>query len=569
MALAERKAQLWRAWLGLVALVSLGAQGADISDLELRGNPSGRVPLAAAIEFTGPEGLAVELQISDGESLRTATGGAQWMIDEGRYQVPVLGMRPSQDYRIGITLREGSRVLQTREFQYRTPDAPANPLAFPPLDVRTIDAQRMEPGVTFVSVRRRALGRPQWLTPKQHAFSTQWGMLLAFDDQARVVWWYESDARTAGIEYLSNGHILMHRADFSAVEIDLLGFVRTQYYAEKRPQGKPDNPEAIAIKGHQTLHHQPHQMPNGDFLSFTANAYLVEDYYSSETDPSAPRKDQMVMADTVIQFSPTGDQVWTWNTMDYLDPFRIGYDTFWAYWWVRGFDQHVDWTHANGVSYDARDDSVLISLRNQSAVVKIDRQSKDIKWILGRHDNWPEHLQSKLLTPVGDLTWPAYQHNPRITHAGTVILFDNHAHGGALPFEERPPASEGFSRGVEYAVDEDAMTVRQIWASDDGLSADPCYTNAMSDAWRLPQTDNRFVIHAFCLPRDPKMTEDSMDETRRAPGDFPYGGRILEFAGDDNELVLRIDVVDPNELIQWEVYGGFRTEGLYGTAQKH
>lgn len=30
-----------------------------------------------------------------------------------------------------------------------------------------------------------------------------------------------------------------------------------------------------------------------------------------------------------------------------------------------------------------------------------------------------------------DLLWPGYQHNPRMTHAGTVILFDNRAHGGA------------------------------------------------------------------------------------------------------------------------------------------
>lgn len=52
-----------------------------------------------------------------------------------------------------------------------------------------------------------------------------------------------------------------------------------------------------------------------------------------------------------------------------------------------------------------------------------------------------------------------------------------------------------------------------------------------------------------------------MDETRRAPGDFPYGGRILEFS--DGEVVLWIDVVDPNDLIQWEVYGGFRNSGLY------
>lgn len=545
----------------LILLLIAGAQAQESPELRFVPNPSGRVPLAAAIEFSGVPDLTVRLIVSGGGSSATIVGGDQWQVSDGEYRVPVVGLLPETDYEISVALFEGESVIADRTFQHRTPAPPTNPLAFPPIDIRVIDSQRMEPGVTFLSVRRRALGRPQWLTPAQHAFSTKWGMLIALDNEGRVVWWYESDARTAGIERLHNGNILMHRADFSAVEIDLLGFTRSQYYAEKRPFPVPENPDAIAIKGHQTLHHQPYQLPNGDFLSFTANAYLIEDYYTSDSDPSAPRQDQMVMADTVIQFSPTGEQVWTWNTMDYLDPFRIGYDTFWAYWWVRGFDKHVDWTHANGVSYDESDDSVLISLRNQSAILKIDRKTSEIKWILGRHDNWPERLRDKLLTPVGDLTWPAYQHNPRITHAGSVILFDNRAHGGALAFEERLPVNKGFSRGVEFVVNESKMTVRQVWASSDGTEDDPCYTNAMSDAWRLPKTDNYLVIHAFCLPRNEGMTEDSMDETRRAPGDFPYGGRVLEFSGD--ELVLRIDVVDPNDLIQWEVYGGFRAPGLY------
>lgn len=542
-------------------LPSMASHAIDPADLRFVANPSGRVPLAASVEFSGAPSLEVQLTIDGGGSTTTTVGGDEWRVSGGDFRVPVVGLLPATDYDITVVVDQNGAELARRTFQHRTPEPPANPLAFPPIDVRIIESERMEPGFTFLSVRRRALGRSQWLTPAQLAFSTKWGMLIALDSAGRVVWWYESDARTAGIERLHNGNILMHRADFSAVEIDLLGFTRSQYYAENRPFPEPDNPDAIAIRGHQTLHHQPYQMPNGDFLSFTANAYPIEGYYTSDTDPAAPRKDQMVMADTVIQFSQTGEQVWTWNTMDYLDPFRIGYDTFWAYWWVRGFDQHVDWTHANGVSYDERDDSVLISLRNQSAILKIDRQTSEIKWILGRHDNWPERLKDKLLKPVGDLTWPAYQHNPRITHTGSVILFDNRAHGGALAFEDRPPVNKGFSRGVEFEVDEDAMTVRQVWASSDGTEDDPCYTNAMSDAWRLPQTDNYLVIHAFCLPRYEGMTEDSMDETRRAPGDFPYGGRILEFSGDD--LILRIDVVDPNDLIQWEVYGGFRAPGLY------
>ena len=221
----------------------------------------------------------------------------------------------------------------------------------------------------------------------------------------------------------------------------------------------------------------------------------------------------------------------------------------------------MDWSHGNGLSYDASDDSILVSLRNQSAILKIDNKTKEIKWILGRHDGWPEHLQDKLLTPVGKLMWPGYQHNPRMTHTGSIILFDNRGHGGAMPYESRPPFPENFSRGVEFEVDESNMTVRQVWTSGDSKNSDSCFSNAMSDAWRLPVTDNRLVIFAFCLPMIEGITQDEMDETKRSVGDLPYGGRIVEYK--DDEVVFRVDIEDPYDLIQWEVYGGFRSPVIY------
>ena len=541
-----------------------GGTATGLSDLSatpaLQANPSGRVPLAAVIRFDAGTGIRSRLTITDGDNTWSASFDDARQQD-GSYSLPVVGMRPHREHRITLELTAPDGATATHHFTHRTPPLPENPLEIPPFDVKVSRPARMEPGVTFLSVRRRALGRPHWLTPKQRRFSQDWGILTAIDASGDIIWYYNSEYRTAGIDRLLNGNVLMHRTDFSTIEIDLLGNIVRQFYAEGRPFPPPQDPEAIPIKGQQTLHHQPHQLPNGDFLAFSANGYLVPDYYTSDTHPEAPRKDTMVMADTVVQITPDGEQVWSWNTFEHLDPFRLGYDTFWSYWWVRGFDQYMDWTHANGLSYDENDDSILVSLRNQSAILKIDRQTKTIKWILGRHDGWPENLRERLLTPVGDLLWPGYQHNPRMTHAGTVIMFDNRAHGGAMAFEERLPVHRNFSRGVEFEVDEETMTVRQVWSSGDTQGEQPCYTNAMSDAWRLPRTDNRLVIHAFCLPLLEGLSEDIMDSTRRATDDMPYGGRILEYAGD--EIVFHADVVDPYDLVQWEVYGGFRSPGIY------
>ena len=83
----------------------------------------------------------------------------------------------------------------------------------------------------------------------------------------------------------------------------------------------------------------------------------------------------------------------------------------------------------------------------------------------------------------------------------------------------------------------------------------------MSDAWRLPETDNRLVIYAFCAVLDDTLTEDIMDETKRSGDDLPYGGRVVEYAGEQE--VFRAEVKDPNEIIQWEVYGGFKSSSIY------
>ena len=562
--LKERAKEFWHLRAMLAVAFCLAAHNADAqvafsSTPEFVVNPSGRVPLAAAIKFTATVDVTARVEIGDGsnhwgESFAFASTGSSSFV-------PIVGMRPDREHRITLTITDAKGASYDEVFKHTTPPLPANPREFPPIHVVASEPSRMEPGVTFLSVRRRALGRPHYMTEKQKAFSVNWGRLVALDSTGEVVWYYESDSRTSGIDRLHNGNILMHRSDSATTEIDLLGNVVRQIYAEDRPFPPPDDPGAIPIKGMQTLHHQPHEMPNGNFLAFSANGYLIENYPTSETDPDAPLADQMVMADTVVEITSEGQIVWSWNSMDYLDPFRIGYDTFWSYWWVRGFDQHLDWTHANGLSYDESDDSILVSFRNQSAIIKIDRSTSSIKWILGRHDGWPERLQGKLLEPVGELMWPGYQHNPRMTPASTVILFDNRAHGGARPFEEVAPLQTMFSRAVEFEVDEEDMTVRQVWTTGDTQGPDPCFSYAMSDAWRLPKTDNRLVIFAFCTPLMKGVTQDIMDHTMRAADELPYGGRIVEYAGED--IVFRVDIQDEHDMMQWEVYGGFRSESVY------
>ena len=137
-----------------------------------------------------------------------------------------------------------------------------------------------------------------------------------------------------------------------------------------------------------------------------------------------------------------------------------------------------DWIHSNGLTYDEATDAIIVSGRVQGTI-KLSRNNEVI-WILGQHRGWDQSgdgtdLKSKLLqpldasgTPITDpqvlqgfvdhpeFSWPWYQHAPKLTPQGTLFVFDN---GDNRHYQGQPV----FSRAVEYRIDDQAMTIQQVW----------------------------------------------------------------------------------------------------------
>jgi arylsulfate sulfotransferase len=82
-------------------------------------------------------------------------------------------------------------------------------------------------------------------------------------------------------------------------------------------------------------------------------------------------------------------------------------------------------THSNG--------SIIVSCRNQNAVVKLSYPEGKIQWILGTHDQYSPYWRQFLLSPVGDnFEWQYQQHYCTVlpdddNNADTmdVMVFDN------------------------------------------------------------------------------------------------------------------------------------------------
>lgn len=519
-------------------------------------NPNPKAPLAAILHFATDRATRGKITV------RNSAFAHDIVVPEGTgaREMIVAGMRPGRDHEITLDLDGHEPVV----LEHRPPDLPASILETPPLETRCTDTEAVEPGFLFLSIRRRNVTRALWWTDKQKRFAQRWSLLVALDPFGEIVWTFHHDFRISGLTRLANGNIFFHQVNHQSFEIDLAGNVVRSWVAARRPAG-PD-PSAIAINV-QSLHHQPHVTAAGNFLSMAANTRQIDNYITSETDPDAPRAKKGVVGDTIIEFAPDGDVVWTWDSFDHLDPHRIGYHVLEPYWDTRGFPDHADWTHGNGVTEDHRDGGVVMSLKHQDAVLKVNR-SGEIAWILGVHDGWSRAFQSKLLTPAGDLTWHWHGHNPRVTHEGTIVMYDN-AILQARPYDPPKPPSRCFARAVEYAVDEDAMTVEQIWSTETDDPQDRVVSWAMGDAHRLPLTDNMLVIDSFCLPDADPL--DARGKVHRAdltwnervreewhPSDFSYWARVREYRRDSQDVLFETRLEDPSGVMGWEIFGGHK-----------
>ncbi len=516
--------------------------------IEQNSNPN--VPLAGVLSFDTDEPVTTTIQIQDGQN--------EWKLEydetkDPEQGLPVIGLRPDREHTINVTIQDadGNQTRTAKPLSFTSPTLPEGDEQFPSLEVTVNKSQEMEPGITLLSVRRnKALINEN---PEIKAFNQNFGMLLAIDENGETIWYYRQDSRISDFEVLENGNIIYLTLDYRAIEIDWLGNIVNTWWATGRPKGEiPGIP--INTK---SLHHDIYDLPNGNLAVLGTEQRTIENYYTSETDPNAPRKTQQVIGDKIIEFQRDGKVIWEWNTFDHLDPFHIGYETFGGYWERRGFPNTLDWTHANNLVYDEKDDSWLISLRYQSAIVKVDRSTGEFEWILGEPSGWNEELQDKMFTLEGDGRWFYFQHSPTPTPNGNFLVYDN-GNYGAHPFEPPIPLQETYSRVVEYELDESNMTAKQVWTSEIP-GEEKVFTFAVGAVDWLKQTNNVLVSYGYLVHKE-NMPKTNWDNVLRVN---PFWTRVRELKHTQPAEIVWELVMDhgPDEdAIAWLIFSSDRVQ---------
>ena len=486
-------------------------------------NPNPAVPLAALLRFRANGPVTTTVTIAD--------DARRWNVEFGRGAdpvngLPLVGFVPGRKHTIEVSIRDaaGKVARAAAPLEFTAPPLPADAAEFPPIQVKSAEPAQMEPGWTLLSIRRQRRGGGGGAAgggagaraggpPGEPVFATGYGLILALDERGQVVWYYRSPNRTADVHRLRNGNIAFVTNDHRLVEVDLLGNVKGDWCAARRTQGAC--PAGSIPVDALTMHHSFEEMPNGNFLLVSGELREIDNYYTSETDAGAPRQRRKVMGDQVLEFDRTGRVLWRWSAFDHLDVLRLGFLTVNQYWVVRGFPDTLDWTHGNGLFYDARDNSVLFNSRQQSSVCKIERPSGRVAWIFGEPGGWAEKFQPLLFSSEGVSEWPWHHHAPSITPRGTLMVFNNGLYK-TRPFGARPvPESEQVSGALEYAIDAKARTAKLVWSSD-AKGADAVNTFAMGDAALLPGTGNVMVVYGSGVRMDNRLPWSRVRELTHA-----------------------------------------------------
>jgi arylsulfate sulfotransferase len=224
-------------------------------------------------------------------------------------------------------------------------------------------------------------------------------------------------------------------------------------------------------------HHDAWEMPNGNLLIGTNSSPTFGKGVS-------PEEDAVAEIDRA-----SGNILKTWNFNNILDPTRTA---------LPDAAIPLDWMHLNRVFYNAADNSIIVSSRSQSAVIKIDYLTSQIKWILANPNFWNEQLSQYLLVPVNSSGteidvdsidfWPYGQHHAWQLTNGNILLYDDGDYRGYYDNPNAPLKS--YSRALEYKLDEVNLTIQLVWSFDNNKSIFTQFTGSLE---QFNSTNTRMI----------------------------------------------------------------------------
>jgi hypothetical protein len=212
------------------------------------------------------------------------------------------------------------------------------------------------------------------------------------------------------------------------------------------------------------IHHDIEELPNGHLL-------VLVNTRKNFTNLPGHRGVISVLGDAVIDLDQNYKPVWSWASFDHLDVNRHPM-------------LFPDWTHAYTIAYSPDDGDIVLSLRNQSWIIKINysngQGNGDVVWRMGYQGDFT------LLDSTSPADWFFAQHDTnffrdQLSQQSRLAVFDNG--NNRFPDFSRnicPSAADDvqypwmalfgrrvpdcYSRPALFAVNEADRTARLLWS---------------------------------------------------------------------------------------------------------
>ncbi|MDR1532432.1 MAG: aryl-sulfate sulfotransferase [Clostridiales bacterium] len=418
-------------------------------------DPYGMNPLSALVMFETDKPADVSVMVQGDDEY--STFGYEAKRVSGRAEIPVIGLYAGRGNIVTLAADYGGGDIETKELTITTEPLPAD---FQSYSLVTSQPAEMEPGITL------------FIPCFEHSYT-------ALVDSNAEVRGYLTNTRMAhgtAVIRLENGNYLATGDEYrqlpynmkSLFEFNWLGKIFKEYEV---PNG---------------VHHNIRELPNGDFLCVSNNAYMFQ---------TGTREDVVIIVDR-----ETGGVKKEYDFRGIIDETRDPYHHFHPD--VKNV-LNIDWMHTNTAIYDETGNAIIVSSPTQSQVISINADTSEINWILGPREGYDSEaarfLKQYLLTPVGaGFEWQWCQHEPEIlpdfdSDPDTIdlLLFDN---GQSKSFTKEGAVlpENNYSRGVQFRINQREKTVEQIWEYGKERGSD-MYATFLGDADYLPITGNRLI----------------------------------------------------------------------------
>ena len=379
--------------LGLTAAQSVALQG---TSLALAGTiATTNNPQVALYSMVLPS--AGSITVSFGPT--TSYGRQTWtkaVTAAGPVSVYVAGMLANTTYHMQATMQLASGASALDADHVFTTGAQA---VIPVITASTTSGMTPQPGVEQLS-----------------NFGSQAVGVVVTDLNANVLWTYYvpniQGSDIEGAKLLPNGDYLLSigqgsNASFfgtappagiiSVREVDLGGNTVKEITIDQL------NTKMVAAGYNiklQQFHHDITPLPNGHWIVLSNTSQFFPNV--TGIGPSN------VLGDVIIDLDANMNPVWVWNEFDHLDVNRHPY-------------MFPDWTHTNAVVYSPDDGDLIVSMRHQNWVVKVDYKNGegagDILWRLGEGGDF------KLVNGTDPTDWNYAQHFPSFFSTNTSGSF--------------------------------------------------------------------------------------------------------------------------------------------------